>query len=83
MKRAGVLIFLLAAVSSLTVANEVRFAVIGDTQGTDNGDSINRVVLARMVDEILNIDPPVEFVVIVGDLVTGYCDDDALLGSVA
>jgi predicted phosphodiesterase len=51
-----------------------RFIVTGDSRNGDNG--VNTVILGELVDEIL--DRRVDFVLISGDLVTGYNDQAAL-----
>jgi predicted phosphodiesterase len=51
-----------------------RFIVTGDSRGEDNG--VNTVILGELADEIL--DRQVDFVLISGDLVTGYNDQAAL-----
>jgi len=51
-----------------------RFIVTGDSRGEDNG--VNTVIVGELADEI--IDRQVDFVLISGDLVTGYNDQAAL-----
>ena len=73
------LVFMVCLSASAVWGDAVRFAVIGDTQGSGEEYYLNRGVVERMVDEVLAIDPPVEFVVIVGDLVWGTNDEAVLL----
>lgn len=53
---------------------EWRFIVTGDSRDGDNG--VNTVILGELADEI--VDRQVDFVLISGDLVTGYNDQAAL-----
>lgn len=54
-------------------AQSLRFAVIGDTQGSD-GPTISEENLGIIVERINAIDPPVQFVLQTGDLTSGGRD---------
>lgn len=56
-----------------------RFIVTGDSRNGDNG--VNTVILGELADEI--VDRQVDFVLISGDLVTGYNDQAALESQLA
>jgi len=64
------------AVLSVNVSwaeESVRFAVMGDSRGIGI-NSVNELVLTEIVDNVLQADPPVQFVVFLGDLVDGSED---------
>ncbi len=69
-------IFALFAVLCLAGCAEQgwRFIVTGDSRDGDNG--VNTVILGELADEI--VDRQVDFVLITGDLVTGYNEQAAL-----
>jgi len=63
--------FVIFVLGSLGYAETVRFAVLGDTRGSGEGDAVNESVFGDIIDDVLAADPPVQFVVILGDLVNG------------
>lgn len=65
----NVLIFLLL-LSTPLAAESIRFAVMGDSRGS-GANTIDAPVFSKIVSQVLAIDPPVEFVVVTGDLVRG------------
>jgi hypothetical protein len=72
----GVLMILL--VLTPVKAERVRFAVIGDSQGAE-ANATDEAALSKIVGDVLAADPPVQFVVVVGDLVSGVADPGAQL----
>jgi hypothetical protein len=72
----AVAIVLLAA--AMARGDSARFAVVGDTRGTDS-EAINEDVFTQIIDSTLKADPPVQFVVVPGDLVTGSEFDPIVL----
>ncbi|MFA5864012.1 MAG: metallophosphoesterase [Phycisphaerae bacterium] len=60
-------------------AESIRFAVVGDTRGWTNG-TINETVFSKIIQEVMAVDPPVQFVIVTGDLVTGTEDDSIMAG---
>ncbi len=73
----GVLMVLL--VSATANAEQVRFAVLGDTQGRLT-TPVTEEAFSRVVQDVLAADPPVQFVVVVGDLVSGIWNENAHRG---
>ncbi len=59
-----------AIVLSAPSSEAFRFAVTGDTRGSDNG--VNAVILAEMAQAV--IDDAADFIVVTGDLVNGSTD---------
>jgi len=68
----GVLIF--TSLAQIVEAESVRFAVMGDTQGSGT-NAVAENEFSRIVQDVLSANPPVQFVVVVGDLVSGSKDD--------
>jgi len=67
-----VLIVLLFFVTfHVSFGETIRFAVIGDTQGSGQGAGVNETAFPIIVDKVANVNPPVQFVMTVGDLVRG------------
>jgi len=54
----------------------VRFVVISDTQGITPTLPINQAAIKILIQRILLLDPPAQFVIVTGDLVVGSEDDD-------
>lgn len=52
-------------------AQPVRFAVVSDTQG----DPVNEFTFPNVIQYVLDMSPPVEFVIVTGDLVWGVNND--------
>lgn len=52
-------------------AASVRFAIIGDSQSCTPGPALNEPILSLAVQNVLDADPPVQFVISTGDLVSG------------
>jgi hypothetical protein len=73
----GVLLILL--ISMAANAEQIRFAVLGDTQGRLT-TPVSEEAFTRIVRDVLAADPPVQFVVIVGDLVSGIWNENAHRG---
>jgi len=59
-------------------SESIRFAVLGDSRGSE-GRAINEEVFPQIVEEVGATDPPVRFVVFLGDLVSGSDYDQALV----
>ncbi len=55
---------------SVSYGDSVRFAVLGDTRGSGD-NSVNETIFSKIVEQVSSFDPPVEFVIVVGDLVLG------------
>ncbi len=58
----------------LAGAESVRFVVVSDTQGWDI-QGVNAEALTDVVQHTLTLNPPINFVVVTGDLVCGTRDD--------
>jgi 3',5'-cyclic AMP phosphodiesterase CpdA len=71
--RVPVLVFLFSitflVINPLSNAETVRFAVLGDTQGS--GGTLVSDAFPKIVKDVLAADPKVQFVIVVGDLVHG------------
>jgi len=82
MKNKSVLLVLFLSVNclffSIARADSVRFAVVSDTQGLSLTNTVNPVIFPEIVDHILKADPPVQFVIVTGDLAIGSPDDQVL-----
>jgi len=68
-------ILLTVLVASGASAEKIRFAVVSDTQGDQINEAINVRVFPAIVDNVLATDPPVQFVIVTGDLVNGSRDE--------
>jgi len=55
----------------------IRFAVLGDSRIAEQGRPENDEFFAQLVEKVLEVDPPVKFVVFTGDLVYGTADDQS------
>jgi hypothetical protein len=65
-------VFFVFSSTPLLLAESVRFAVVGDTQGNSNNTSlVSDAAFSKIVQYILAADPAVNFVVLTGDLVLG------------
>jgi predicted phosphodiesterase len=67
---------LLLICGSAVRAETLRFAVLGDSRGEQK--PINEFILTELVQNVLQVDPPPQFVVFIGDLVLGTSNDDEL-----
>jgi 3',5'-cyclic AMP phosphodiesterase CpdA len=57
------------------MADSIRFAVVGDTQGEDS-TIVSETAFSKIVQHILAAEPAVDFVVLTGDLINGSRDGD-------
>ncbi len=71
-------VLMLFVISTGVRAERIRFVVIGDTQGSETFPA-DEGALSKIVQDVLAADPPVQFVVVVGDLVSGTDNPDAQL----
>ncbi len=67
-----IIILLIACIPSIALSESIRFAVLGDTRS--GNVAVNEEIFSKIVSQILNFDPPVEFVIVVGDLVSGHSE---------
>jgi len=79
LRRAVVLCAGLALAGTSAAQSPVRFAIVSDTQAWGER-AINEPVVEALFDLILSQDPPVQFVVVTGDLVTGSGDPNVHFG---
>ncbi len=66
-----IFIVLIVCLSSVAKSESVRFAVLGDTRGSDE-TAVNENIFSKIVEQVLQFDPPVKFVIVLGDLVSGH-----------
>ncbi len=66
-----IFIILIVCISSIASAESVRFAVLGDTRGSGS-TAVNESIFSKIVTQVMNFNPPVEFVIVLGDLVSGH-----------
>lgn len=70
--RSAIIALIIALLAGFVQAEQskqaIRFVVIGDSRGS-SPQVINKTVLEKIVQMILELDPPAEFVMITGDLV--------------
>jgi 3',5'-cyclic AMP phosphodiesterase CpdA len=69
------MIILVSAGAANLSADAIRFAVIGDTQGS-GGPAVSEENLGLIIERINAADPPVQFVLQAGDLINGGKDTD-------
>lgn len=72
-----VIVLSLSLCSAIGNAESIRFAVVGDTQGT--GNLAVSEGFSKIVNLVLAADPPVQFVLLTGDLIHGTKDNDQML----
>jgi 3',5'-cyclic-AMP phosphodiesterase len=72
------LVLLTALAIAPVSAESVRFAVLGDTRGPNGANPIDLEVFPKIVQHIFNADPPVQFIIVTGDLAYGTDEPLAL-----
>lgn len=73
---------IILAANSYLQAETLRFAVLGDTRGSKD-HIINEEVFPTIVERVSQADPPVQFVIVTGDLVRGMTYNDTMLEAFA
>jgi len=70
-RRLLLIVLLFFITFQFSAGETIRFAVIGDTQGSGKGAGVNETAFPIIVSKVVGVDPPVQFVMSVGDLVRG------------
>jgi DNA repair exonuclease SbcCD nuclease subunit len=67
-------------ISGVANAEGIRFAVLGDCRGGKPGQAVNNAIFSKIVQDIVAATPPVQFVIVTGDLVKGSKTDSVTAG---
>lgn len=71
-------VILVAPAQADKARSSLRFVILGDTQGISEEMPLNDLAIGKCIARILELDPPAQFLIMLGDLVWGTRNDDLM-----